>query len=138
VLDHDHRIVVFHRRDHQAFAVARIGRHDYFQPGEMGKYGFHTLRMLRPLSPAAADYQAYDQRHLVPAVADVVGFRRVVDDLFHRQQREFDAMKTDDGTLAHHGGADGDAAQAVLRHRHLDDALGVDMLADARRGAIDG
>src|SRR5262245_45702380 len=80
MLEYDHWTVVLEGRDGEALRIAREGRHDHRQPGEMRQRRLQALRVRGALSPALTDDRAHDDRHVArPAHEHVAPLRSQVD-----------------------------------------------------------
>src|SRR3546814_15388521 len=83
-------------------------------PRHHGEQGLQALGMLRTLPPAAADDHADDQRHPVPAAADVMRLAGIVENLVEGQQGEFHPVEADDRPLAEQGSTERHAGQTEI------------------------
>src|SRR5437867_363838 len=94
--------------------------HHYFEAGDMGKPSLQALRMLWPLSPAAADHKSDHQRHTQLPGKHVVPLGRLVDDLLNRQKRKLRALVNDNWPHTYERRSDRYASHAVLRSWHVE------------------
>ena len=84
--------------------------------------------MLRGRSAPQADRHAGDQRHAALAAEHEAVFRRLVDELVHRAQREIDHAHLDDRPQSRERHADRRAHDGGLGNRRVDDAARPELL----------
>ena len=134
VLDHDDGIVVADRRDQAALGVVRRGRRHDAQARHVHEVGMEGLAVLGALPPAAADDGSDNQRNVMRAGEHVAHLGRHVHDLVHAQQHEIHALMDLDRPHAEQRRANTDTGHGVLGQRHVEIALGAELLVQAQGG----
>src|SRR5437016_14300579 len=82
VLKKDYRIIIFDTCDEHPFGIGGKGRSHNTQTRDVRKPGVKALRVLRALSPTAANDQPdYDRNRATAPVQHAIPFGRLVDHL---------------------------------------------------------
>jgi hypothetical protein len=90
------------------------------------------LRMLRRRATRRAEVGAQDQRGLQLAARHVVGLRRLIAELVHRQEQEVAEHQIDDRPRTRHRGADRNSHEAGFGDRCVDNSLASEFLHQPR------
>jgi hypothetical protein len=85
VLDVNNRIIVLDSREQKPLGIPWVRRNDRLDSRDMAKEGMVALGVLGSIAPAAADDCTYDHGHGLPTSEHRLPFRRMVDELIHRQ-----------------------------------------------------
>ena len=122
VLEHEDRVGIAHRGLEQAVGVGGRARNDHLDAGHVGVERLDRLGVVEPAVDAAAERRADHHRHRPVAVGPVPGAGRLADDLVERRVDEVGELDLGDRQEAVQRGADGDADDARLGERRVQDA----------------
>ena len=135
MLDIDHGIVIFHRRDQEALGVVGRGGHHDLEPRDVRERAVMALGVLGTVAPAAPHDGADHQRDWMSAVEHGAPLGRVIHDLVHGQHGEVDALVDEDRPQAAEGGTDADTGDGALGERDVEGAVGSEFVRQPHRGA---
>jgi hypothetical protein len=136
-LEEDHRVGILDRRDQQTLGVARIGRHDRLQAGDVGEQRFGALAVGLAAEDAAAGRHPDHHRAGEVAGRAIAQARGLGDDLVIGRVHVVGELDLDAGAQAIGRHADRGADDAELADRRVEAAVDAVFLLEAVGAAED-
>ena len=139
VFEHDDRIVVPDRLDHQALRLVRVGRQHDLEARDVGEEGIEALRVLRRRAETGAVHGADDHRGHRLAAEHVAELGGLIEDLVETDAHEIDEHQVGDRPQPGRGGADRSADEGQFGDWRVEHPLASELrhqaLGDAERAA---
>ena len=118
-LEKENRVVTPQRMFQESLGIIRRGWHDHPQAGKVRVHRVIISRVMRGGRVSDADATAQQHRHCQPAVAHILHFCDLIDDLSDGIENKVGEHEVDHRTRARHGGAAAHAHEAALRDRRV-------------------